>query len=932
MATGAPQIHRARLCDFTRVWTADAANLTALQQQPGTAWEPSRASLSSGALELAADAAFQVSVALGGTHSLHRVSMRTQLPKGGQATLSVHLPVHGGLNMTLGSAPAGAEKNEVLVASSQNTTLVAELPCVTDVADAFHDVDFVWDDEWMRWYVDEVLLLEEFIHELGEGKSASDGGGSVVVELSVKGEEKSVNEVKLAVERIELSSANASDPWCAPRYSTSSNCRAQESFFPRLGSIQGSLSVDEVDSYISEIAEAFPLITRVDVLGQSVEKRPLRALCLGACHAAEDQHVPQALYTGMHHAREPISMMNMVYTIDILTTDYRNGDLGALELLSSRQLWFILVVNPDGYAHNEMMRVWEHDKMGQRKSAAPTCDKSPPDAGVDLNRNYDVCFALNTKGSSNEPCGDDYNGPRAFSEPETQAVRELVERNTSDFSVALNYHSFGKYFNLPFACEDEGIPAEPNNSVFVALARELAHFNGFDYGQSWKESNLYTVNGETSDWMWQAHNIFAMSPEVGPAFETASVPGFWPPREDVPQLSADLHYTNLQAARMAGPVYSLSLKSVQLGAIADGDSTSSFLSVEVVVLNSGLRPGSAELLGSVFVNGTSASDAVHLELKAEPEGFSSGVAEEIYTLMIPHFGDDFHRSMKEIDALYLVVRDAFSCQLFRVAVHFDTTAEKTNLPNVQTWAALPLPRCGTCEQFGAPLSVEVSTNSITTSPICSGTKDVVVLKPVRTREIGLSTSSGSASSTANSGISPAASLPAPSPSATINANPTATAATIEANVNGSSGSASAATTRDQLASVSSSILPSSVSWSGPVAMASLAGVVLLVVVVLFFRRRRRRTKKKPARAKAASGVQKRRSNVQYSRIDEDPNSPAASTEQLNYDDEDDELDLLDAECGERGLSSHDEDVVVSKNQSSPRRTSKTLRSSSEDVV
>ncbi|EGZ09169.1 hypothetical protein PHYSODRAFT_564892 [Phytophthora sojae] len=724
----------------------------------------------------------------------------------------------------------------------------------------------------MRWYVDEVLLLEEFIHEVEEGKSASSGGGNVVVELAVKGDEKGGSGVKLAVERIELGSADASDPLCAPRHPTASNCRAQESFSPRLGSVQGSLSVDEVESYINEIAEAFPLITKVDVLGQSVEKRPLRALCLGACHVAEGEHVPQALYTGMHHAREPVSMMNLVYTIDILTTDYRNGDLAALELLSSRQLWFLLVVNPDGYAHNEMMRVWERNNMGQRKSAAPTCDRSPPDAGVDLNRNYDVCFAINSKGSSNDPCGDDYNGPTAFSEPETQAVRDLVERNTSDFSVALNYHSFGKYFNLPFACQDEGTPTEPNNSVFVALARELAHFNGFDYGQSWKEGNLYTVNGETSDWMWQAHGIFAMSPEVGPAFEVSSVPGFWPPREDVPHLSAELHYTNLQLARMAGPMYSLAVKGVQLGAIADGDSTSSFVSVEVVVSNSGLRPASAELLGSVYVNGTDASEAVHLELKAEPEGFTQSATEEVYTLMIPHFGDDFHKSMKEIDALYLVVRDALSCHLFRVAVHFDTAAEKTNLPNFQTWTALPLPRCGTCERFGAPQSTDGSTDKASTSPVCSGMEDVVVLKSVRTRDIGQ-------------------------------------------------------------ASNSSSILPSSVSWSGPVAMAALAAVVLLVVVVLFFRRRCRRTKQKPARTKAASGVQKRRSNVQYSRIGEDPNSPAASDKQLNYDDDDEEFDLLDAECGERGLSPQDEDVVVSKDRAtSPRRTSKALRSSDEEVV
>ncbi|KAG6963434.1 hypothetical protein JG687_00006560 [Phytophthora cactorum] len=536
-----------------------------------------------------------------------------------------------GRTMAIKSPHQAAASNEILLGSS--SAVAVKLPCVKDVADAFHNLELVWHDEWLRWYVDGVMLLEEFTLEGREDDK-------VLVELSVK-------EATLTVERIELSSANASDPYCAPQYSISSNCREQESFLPRLGSVRGSLSVVEVDAFIDQVAAKYPLITKVEDLGRSVEGRPLRALCLGACDALRERKIPQALFTGMHHAREPISMMNLVYTIDILTSDYSNGDLAALELLTSRQLWFILVVNPDGYAHNEMARVWEHNKMGQRKSGAPTCDRSPPDAGVDLNRNYDACFARDSKGSSNDPCGDDYNGPRAFSEPETQAVRSIVERNTSDFSVALNYHSYGKYFNLPFACQAEGQPTEPNNSMFMALAREMAHFNGFNYGQSWKDSNLYTVNGETSDWMWQAHGIFAMSPEVGPGFEVASVPGFWPSADDVPQLSSELHYSNVYLARMAGPVYALEVKSVQLGTIDDGGSTASFVSVEVVVSNSGLRPGSAELLGSLFVNGTSASDPVHLELNAEPEG--SG--EQSHTLMIPYTGDDFHQSMREIKDL-----------------------------------------------------------------------------------------------------------------------------------------------------------------------------------------------------------------------------------------------------------------------------------------
>jgi Flp pilus assembly protein TadB len=114
-------------------------------------------------------------------------------------------------------------------------------------------------------------------------------------------------------------------------------------------------------------------------------------------------------------------------------------------------------------------------------------------------------------------------------------------------------------------------------------------------------------------------------------------------------------------------------------------------------------------------------------------------------------------------------------------------------------------------------------------------------------------------------------------------------------------------------------------------MALLAAFVLLVVVGVFFRRRRR-SKKTPTRAKPASAAQKRRSNVQYSRIDEDAaNSPAAGAKQVNYEDE--EVDLLDAECGERGLSAEDEELASKdRAHSPPRRASRPLRSSSEEIA
>lgn len=46
--------------------------------------------------------------------------------------------------------------------------------------------------------------------------------------------------------------------------------------------------------------------------------------------------------------------------------------------------------------------------------------------GVDLNRNYGFKFGFDDTGSSSNPCAQDYRGKHAFSEPETQAMRNFM--------------------------------------------------------------------------------------------------------------------------------------------------------------------------------------------------------------------------------------------------------------------------------------------------------------------------------------------------------------------------------------------------------------------------------------------------------------------------------------------------------------------------
>ncbi|TDH66277.1 hypothetical protein CCR75_007132 [Bremia lactucae] len=700
-----------------------------------------------------------------------------------------------------------------------------------DTMDTFFDVELVWHNKWVRWYVDGVMLHENYLVDTWQQNPRKD----VVIQLSVK--------TKIALEQITLSSANAFDLDCAPEYHTFSPCRPQESWKPRVGSIRGSFSNEEVDMFLQEIVATYPQITKLEELGHSVEGRIIHALCMGACTPPDNRTIPQVLYTGLHHAREPLSMMTLIYTIDILTTDYQNGNFAALELLSSRQLWFIPIVNPDGYAHNVMARVWEQNQVGQRKSGASTCTSSPPDAGVDLNRNYDVCFARDQNGSSNNPCGDDYNGVKAFSEPETQAVRNLVERRTSDFRVALNYHSYGMYFNIPFACQEKGVPRAPFHAIFMALAREMTRFNKFDYGQSWQSSDLYTVNGETSDWMWQTHGIFALSPEVGPKFDVMPVLGFWPLPDDVPYLSSELHYSNLYAARIAGPMYTVDVKSVKLTTMDATGSTVSVVAVHVLISNQGFRPETAEILGSFFLNGTNASKSVHLHLPSNVP--SSGILDmESLTLRIPYSQKIAINDMTE---LYLIIRDALSCHLVRVAVHFSITQDKTFHTSFQTWKALPLPRCGTCSNFGANNDTPTSQEA---SLLCSALDDVAVLKPIETR-------------------------------------PFTSIVFTENNFT---------TQRLQEWKSKASSLPSLMPWSASVAVVLILALILLAMCAVFFQQRRRPCSKR-TNVNSSSKGSMRRQHAQYSRIQTDV--PMSIEAEQTDDNIGDETSGFEAEFGER---------------------------------
>ncbi|KAF1320926.1 Zinc carboxypeptidase, partial [Globisporangium splendens] len=772
------EIHRQPTCALATLWDVNfktIASIEALEQTATTrqehntegecvegetqdgepCWRKSNVQLVDGKLELhaastgksAAKVRFEKRVNATTSHSgVKRVRVFAKFPEGNdnaKAVVAMHvLPLD--VHMSMGILPKWTKQNRQVVwlASSQNTSVVAEIPCLKDVRSHFHDLEFAWDSKWLRWYLDDSIIYEEPVRGGGVAEDLKTSDGSVSVEFTYSialpasneqdedattAEEEEIADSRFLVEKIQLKQGDAEDAACGPRHRTNANCRDKTLFAPRFGANQGSLSSDEIAMFLNETVTRFPPhFTRLETIGQSVQGRPIYALCIGACDIATAEQevvIPQALYTGMHHAREPISMMNQVYTIDLLLLDFENGDLDVLHLLFSRQLWFVLVVNPDGYVRNEVQRIWDTPAkgVGQRKNTRSGC-ATVLENGIDLNRNYDVCFDHDSVGSSTDICAEDYRGPKPFSEPETQAIRDFVARPGMNFSTALNYHSYGRYFNIPFACQANGAPAPEHLAVFQVIAKEMTTYNHFTYGQPWKESNLYSVNGETSDWMWQTHGIFAMSPEVGPSFDVPDTHGFWPQRDQVPSLSAELHYSNLYAAKVAGPLYDFHVANVHV----EDDST---IALNVSLSNAGLRVvGNVELIASMFANGSYGSDFV--DVQASEIGTAEAKQTVWKTLKVPR---RFVNTALRIQVpVYVVLRDMYGCQLHRIAIDYESASGSGGEVIFQVWNQLSLPPCGLCAIFGgAHAPSPMKTQDVK----CTGLEDVTTPHAIRLKRV-----------------------------------------------------------------------------------------------------------------------------------------------------------------------------------------------------
>ena len=310
--------------------------------------------------------------------------------------------------------------------------------------------------------------------------------------------------------------------------------------FPVTGSMGCFLTFQEIVDNLDAMAAQYPdLVTVKESLGTGHDGNDVWMVEISD-NPGTDEAEPEALYVGVHHAREAITPISVLYWMWTLLDGY-GSDPTATFLVDNRRLFFVPVLNPDGYLYNQ-----QTDPSGGGFWRKNRRDNGGGTDGVDLNRNYGYLWGLDNTGSSPDPGSQTYRGPGPFSEPETQALRDFLEDGRS-VSVAMNYHSYSNLLLYPWGYAEETYT--PDHDVFVAQADAMTALNGYAPGTG--PDILYAVNGDSDDWMYGEQTtkpkIFSYTPEVGSASD-----GFWPDPSRIEALALETIPMSRLAALYAG--------------------------------------------------------------------------------------------------------------------------------------------------------------------------------------------------------------------------------------------------------------------------------------------------------------------------------------------------------------------------------------------
>jgi len=289
----------------------------------------------------------------------------------------------------------------------------------------------------------------------------------------------------------------------------------------------------DYEADLKRLAMRYPsLVKPITLSHRTIEGRDITGIEITRNPQAQDGK-PIFLNMGAHHAREwPSAEHPIEFAYDLLRGYGR--DPRATRLVNEARTIVVPIINKDGFNVSreaeslpEDQRYSEQDLEYRRKNCreAPgdttpvDCTTLPRNVGVDLNRNYAGFWG--GPGASPDPLDDTYRGEGPASEPEVQAVRDLVA--TRQITNLITNHTYSNLLLRPPGVAAVGFPVD--EPLLQALGRRMADTNGYSNIPSFQ---LYDTTGSTEDWTYWTAGGLGYTFEIGdddfhPAFSEAVV-------------------------------------------------------------------------------------------------------------------------------------------------------------------------------------------------------------------------------------------------------------------------------------------------------------------------------------------------------------------------------------------------------------------------
>jgi hypothetical protein len=304
-------------------------------------------------------------------------------------------------------------------------------------------------------------------------------------------------------------------------------------------------TLEDYEADMATLARKHPRVARTFELPRpTLDGRTVTGVEVAGNVKRRNDGRPTFALFGLHHAREwPSGELAMEFAIDLAQSYGRNARI--TRLLDRVRVVVVPVVNADGFDMSRtdggLVDLRELDRGGtvtilatpgnayKRKNCRVVDGQDTPDGtcraaatspggfgvGTDLNRNYGG-FWGGPGASANQP-DPTYRGAEAFSEPETQNIKDLISGR--QVTMMISNHTFSNLVLRPNGVHPDtegpdGRPVgdAPDEAALKKLGARMSAQNGYRNIHGWE---LYDTTGTTEDWSYNATGGFGYTFEIG---------------------------------------------------------------------------------------------------------------------------------------------------------------------------------------------------------------------------------------------------------------------------------------------------------------------------------------------------------------------------------------------------------------------------------